>query len=260
MTITMRPLPAQPSQAKEFSDWHEGLIEHLAGRSGHHVEREPNISGKTPDLRVTPNQGPTFIIECMARLQDPYHAMELTEHGWHHCGGNIRELHQNVYSRLEHKATKYRHIADDMPYVIALYDASCMNSLDTAVDLVLSPYAPTIVRDAAGKVAGKHYNTLWPQPEIPAALFELYPHLSGMVYSRYPREHYYLPNPYATKRLSTNLFPFARIPELNNRYRQHELSPRPATVVDDYDPPPEAWLPQMELLANSLNADAIMVA
>ena len=64
----------------------------------------------------------------------------MTEHTLHFCDGNIKELHQNVYSRLDYKATKYRDIAEQtpMPYVIALYDASCLNSVDTAVDLVLS--------------------------------------------------------------------------------------------------------------------------
>ena len=256
-TLEYRPTP-QPHEALEFSNWHERCVEHLLHKSGLEVQREPLICGKTPDLLVTPPQGNPFIVECIARLQDPSHAIELTEHGWHYCGGNIRDLHQNIYSRLDHKATKYRDIAEQMPYIISLYDASCMNGINTAIDLVLSPYAPVVTRSADGRIIGKNYHTLWSTPSIPAALFELYPHLSGFIYSRWPREHYYLPNPYATTPIPSDLFSFAQVPELPAHYVQADWRPRRATVVDDYESPPEVWRPQMERLSQALMLEPSM--
>ncbi len=240
---------ACPHEVNEFSDWHERCIEHLMRQSGFQVIREPLIQGKTPDLLVIPEQNQPFIIECLARLQDPSHAMELTHNGWHFCDGNIRELHQNIYSRLEQKATKYRDITEHTPYVIALYDATCTNSLDNAIDMMLAPYAPTRTLSAEGKIIGKHYNTLWSTPEIPVALFELYPHLSGFIYSRWPKTHYYLPNPYATKPLNPDLFQFAQIPQLPHAYGQKQWQPRPAIIEDNYTSPPETWIPQMQKLS-----------
>ena len=154
-TAISRIITPIPQEAKEFSDWHERCVEHLLHQSGHHVKREPLMMGKTPDLLATPPGGQPFIVECMARLQDPEHAREMAQQGWHDCDGNIRELHRNVYSRLDEKATRYRAIAQEMPYVIALHDATCNNGISTAVDLVLSPYAPAIERDEAGRVKGK---------------------------------------------------------------------------------------------------------
>ena len=160
MTTTLQRHTTHPHEAREFSDWHERCIEHLLIESGSEVQREPLIRGKTPDLLVTPPQGKPIVIECIARLQDPSHAIELTEQGWHFCGGSIKELHQNVYSRLDEKATKYREIAEDLPYIIALYDATCANSLDVAIDMMMSPYAPTVSRAPNGIITGKQYNTL----------------------------------------------------------------------------------------------------
>ena len=238
VTTLLKLTEPLPQEAKEFSDWHERCVEHLLQQSGHRVKREPLMMGKTPDLLATPPGGQPFIVECMARLQDPEHAREMALKGWHNCDGNIRELHRNVYSRLDEKATRYRSIAQEMPYVIALYDATCNNGINTAVDLVLSPYAPAIERDADGRFKGKHYNGLWRTPSIPVALFELYPHLSGLIYSREGRQHCYLPNPYAERPLSHDAFPFAQVPALPEHYQQVEWSPQPATVFDAFEPPP----------------------
>ena len=251
------PIPtvgARPQESREFSQWHEDSIEHLIRRSGHRVEREPRIDGKTPDLLVSPELGEPLIIECVARLQDPEHVRDMERHGHHICGGNIRHLHQNIYSRIEHKVTKYRDIARRMPYVIALYDASCMNSMEAAVDMALSPYAPSIRFGPDGQVEGKLYNTFWSMPEIPTALFELYPHLSGLLYSRWPREHWYLPNPHALLPALPDPFRFASVPALPQRYHQPGWRTRLATVADDSPAPPDAWLPQLELLSRSQTA------
>ena len=262
MTTTLYQPNTQPHEAKEFSDWHESCIAHLMDKSSLSVQREPNINGKTPDLLITPHQGKPYIIECIARLQDQSHAFELTEQdSWHFCGGNIQELHQNIFSRLDCKATKYREIAENnMPYIIALYDASCANSLERAMDMILSPYAPTITRSFEGKVTGKHYNTLWSSQTIPATLFELYPHLSGFIYSRWNKEHYYLPNPYASMPISPDRFNFAEIPKLPRHYQQPDWHPRPATVLDDYISPPEKWMSQMQRLSQMLSLNNEVVA
>lgn len=258
MTAATRWRPPLPHQAKEFSDWHERSIQRLIQNSGCEALREPAICGKTPDLLVLTPSGEQCIVECIARLQDQEHAAELHEQGWHQCGGNITELHRNVYSRLQQKATKYREIAAGMPYVIAMFDASCMNSLDTALDMVLSPYAPTVTLSPEGKITGKIYNTLWPTPEIPAALFELYPHLSGFLYSRWPRQHYYLPNPYALHPVPGDPFQFAQVPKLPPQYDhvKHAWRPRLATFRDDSENPPEPWLTQMEQLAGQITLQA----
>ena len=255
--ITVEPRhAARPHEALEFSQWHERCIEHLLTQSGLNVQREPEILGKTPDLLATTPSGQQVIIECIARLQDPAHAMQLTETGWHCCDGNIRELHQNIYSRLQHKAEKYREISANAPFVVAMFDASCLNSPDVPLDLALSPYAPTVTRSSDGKITGKLYNTMWTTPDVPAALFELYPHLSGLIYSRWPREHYYLPNPYATNPLQPNPFRFAQVPPLPARYRQPSWQPRPATMPDDYADPPDTWQPQMKRLSKILSQQA----
>ena len=260
MTVFTPRRPAQPQQALEFSQWHERCIEHLLIRSGLDVEREPLMMGKTPDLLATTPAGEQIVIECIARLQDPRHAVELTATGVHCCDGNIRELHLNIYSRLTHKAAKYRSIAADHPYVVSMYDASCLNGPTAAMDLVLSPYAPTITRSPDGKITGKLYNTLWPMPEIPAALFELYPHVSGFLYSRWPREHYYLPNPFATRPIAPDPFQFAQVPALPDHYQQPDWQPRPATIADDFQSPPDAWMPQMNLLADVLKRQEQLAA
>ena len=251
MTTTLQRHTTHPHEAREFSDWHERCIEHLLIESGSEVQREPLIRGKTPDLLVTPPQGKPIVIECIARLQDPSHA--ISEQSWHLCGGSIKELHQNVYSRLDEKATKYREIAEDLPYVIALYDATCANSLDGALDMMMSPYAPTVSRAPNGRITGKHYNTLWPTQNIPVALFELYPHLSGFIYSRWPREHYYLPNPYTSSPISPNPFTFAQVPQLPKNYMLPAWQPSPAMQIDDYEEPPKTWQLQMQRLNEALD-------
>lgn len=220
-------------------------MEQLLTNAGLQVQREPLILGKTPDLLVSRPPSHPFIVECIARLPVPSHAEEIAQYGYHFCQGNIADIHQNLYSRLEHKATKYRHIAATMPYVISLYDATCMNSVEAAFDLALSPYAPTVSRDPHGNITGKHYNTLWRTPAIPAALFELYPHLSGLLYSRWPNEHYYLPNPFAERPILPDPFQFAAVPATPPNY-PIAWQPRPATITAQSPPPPQHWLPQLE--------------
>ena len=69
-------------------------------------------------------------------------------------------------------------------------------ALDPGARTFLTHFSET---EPIGKITGKLYNTMWTTPDVPAALFELYLHLSGLIYSRCPREHHYLPNPYATR-------------------------------------------------------------
>lgn len=239
----------KPHEAKEFSTWHEECMEYLMQQTGASVTREPNIGGKTPDLLVTPAEGEPFVIECIARLQDEHHAHHVMSGEPHYCEGNVRELHRNIYSRVDHKATKYRGLAEKQPYVIALFDGSCMNGLEVAVDLMLAPYAPVTERTETGKKAGKHYNTLWCTPHIPAALFELYPHVSGFIYSRWPKEHHYLPNPHADRPVPARHFPFASVPDLSKGYQEIGGNVSEASEPDDFRPPPTIWLPQIDRMA-----------
>ena len=256
-TFTPRP-PVAPQEAHAFSEWHERCIEYLLTKSGLEVEREPHMMGKTPDLMATTRNGVQIVIECIARVQDPRRTLELTDTGWSCCDGNIRDLHNNIYSRLAQKAAKYRPIADQHPYVLAMFDASCLNSPAAAMDLVLSPYAPTITRSPTGRITGKIYNTPWPMPETPAALFELYPHVSGFIYSRWHRQHYYLPNPHATTPITPDPFRFAEVPDLPHHYRPSSWTPRSADVTDDFRPPPDAWMPQMHLLTQVLRRHELL--
>ena len=248
LTTLLKPTSPLPQEAKEFSDWHERCIEHLLQHSGHDVKREPLMMGKTPDLLAETPAGKPFVIECIARIKDPEHARETAQQGCHDCNGNIHELHRNVYSRLDGKATKYRAIAQEMPYIIALYDATCRNGVDTAVDLVLSPYAPALERDEKGRVKGKHYNSLWHTPSIPVALFNLYRHLSGLIYSSEGNQHHYLPNPWARNPLSAEHFPFAEVPVLPDEYQHVAWSPRPAVATATFEPPPDVWKTQIQLV------------
>lgn len=254
MTTTIPPLAqveARTREAREFSLWHEQCVERLFTESGALVVREPEILGKTPDLLVQPHNGTQhFVVECIARLPDPNHAAEMEERGWHLCGGNIQDLHANVYSRLDHKATKYRAIAQRLPYVIAVYDGTCLNSVQTAVDMMMSPYRPTVERDRDGSIRGRHYNTLWPQQEIPVALFDLYPHLSGLVYSRWPRQHHYLPNPNAERPMDPATMPFADVPPLPNSYHAEGWTPRRATLAGKCPAPPERWERELRHTSN----------
>ena len=224
-------------------------MEYLMQQTGASVTRKPNIGGKTLDLLITPEPGEPFVIECISRLQDERHAHQTLNNELHYCEGNTRELHRNIYSRLDHKATKYRGIAEKQPYVIALFDGSCMNSLEVAVDMMLAPYAPVTSRNATGQVTGKHYNTLWCTPDIPAALFELYPHLSGFIYSRWRKEHLYLPNPHAERPVPATRFPFATVPDLSQGYEDLGANIAEATEEDDFRPPPASWLPEIERMS-----------
>ena len=251
MTTTLeRPaIQTGPRQSREFSRWHERCMEHLLLESGLTVQHEPSISGKTPDLLVKPLRGIPFVIECIARLPDPAHADEMERTGRHVCNGNIGALHANVYSRLDEKATKYKDIAAELPYIISLYDGSCTNGLQTAIDMTMSPYQPTLERAGDGSVTGRQYNTLWPSgQQIPAALFDLYPHLSGLIYSRWPREHHYIPNPNALLPVDPALLPFASVPALPAHHQAYQ--PRPATMADVTTAPPPEWERQLKNTSN----------
>ena len=252
MTTTLeRPqAKAETREAREFSRWHETCMEHLLLQSGLTVTYEPLMSGKTPDLLVRAPGDAPFIVECIARLPDPEHADEMERTGCHVCNGNIGDLHANVYSRLNEKATKYKDIASKMPYIISLYDGSCLNSLQTAVEMTMSPYQPTMERGDDGSVRGRHYNTLWSNQEIPGALFDLYPHLSGLIYSRWPREHHYLPNPNADRQIDPALLPFASVPALPAQYQPQAWRPRPATVADTCPEPPAQWQRELRHTSN----------
>ena len=256
MTTTLeRPrVNAGPRQARDFSRWHEKCMEHLLMQSGLTVTYEPLMLGKTPDLLVRPPGNAPFVIECIARLPDPDHADEMERTGCHVCNGNIEDLHTNVYSRLDEKVTKYRDIASKMPYLIALYDGTCLtclNPLQTALDMTMSPYQPTLERRQDGSVRGRRYNTPWPSgQQIPGALFELYPHLSGLIYSRWPREHHYLPNPNADRQVDPALLPFASVPALPAQYQPQMWRPRPATAADTFHRPPAEWERQLRHTSN----------
>ena len=230
------PLGSSPQEAREFSDWHESTVQHPLRNSGLDAQREPHIMRKTPDLLIHTPDGEPFVVECIARLPNPQ------QRDGQQCCDDIVNLHQNLYSRLQHKATKYRSIAERLPYVIALYDGACTAGVDTALDLALSPYAPTVSRADDGRPQGRRYDRLWRTPHIPVALFELYQHVSGMIYSTWPAEHHYLPNPHARRPVAPEMFPFAQVPPLPARYRHHQWPQRPATVLDDAPPPPGSWL------------------
>lgn len=249
--ITPAEVKQGPRKARDFSKWHERTIEGLLTHSGLNVRSEPNMDGKTPDLLATPQEGQQFVVECIARLPDPRHAAEMEQNGFHVCDGDIGSLRANIYSRLDQKATKYRQIASAMPYVIALYDGSCLNSLQTAIDMTMSPYQPTLERYEDGTVRNRRYDRIWQAQEIPGALFELYPHLSGLIYSRWPKEHWYLPNPRATRPVDPAHLPFAAVPALPYQYRTQGWQPREATLADTSPEPPQEWLSQLRNTSNS---------
>ena len=66
----------------------------------------------TPDMLINQQDGPNVVIECLVKFKDPAHNTELMERGVHSCGGDVRESHSAIYSRVEEKAAKYRKVAD----------------------------------------------------------------------------------------------------------------------------------------------------
>ena len=242
----------QTTETHDVSEWYERCIEHLLRQSGLAVQREPRINGMTPDMLINQQDGPDVVIECLVKLKDPAHNTELMERGVHSCGGDVRESHSAIYSRVEEKAAKYRKVADGMPYVIALYNDECMNFLDTAFALAFSAHVPYIRISPDGKVVGRGYSDLWSTPERSAGLFKLYPNLSGLIYSQWERKHYFLPNPFANMPVSADLFPFACVPDAPIVDGEPAWEKRAPLFDDDYALPPNSCWGQVERLAQAI--------
>ena len=241
------------AEASLVARWYERCIEYLLRQSGVSVKPEPNIGGKTPDLLVQQPSGPDVIIECLVRLRNPEHDREFIKTGSHSCGGDIRELHSSVYSRVEEKITKYQRTVGSKPYVVALYHGGCGNSLDTALALAFSAHVPYLSLSKNGNVVDRGYVDMWSTPSKSASLFRLYPHLSGLIYSRWPREHYFLPNPFADVPVPTSLFPFACVPDAPITNGRPGWKERASLVNDDYALPPNTWWGQVERLGQVLS-------
>ena len=240
------------TETDEVSGWYERCVEWLIWQSGLSVRREPRIGGQTPDLLVTQPNGTEIIIECLVKMKEPEHAKEFMERNFHMCGGDVRELHQNIYSRLVEKAAKYKGIAAG-PYIVALYDDECMPYVGKAYDLIFSAHVPYLSFDSVGNVVDRGWRDMWSTLEKPEGIFRRYPHVSGLLYSRWPREHYYLPNPLADIPVSADLFPFACVPEaplLPNG--QPIWEQRDRLVRDTYDFPPNTLWRQVELLSRAV--------
>ena len=254
-TMTEHELKAAEYERHSVSEWYEQCIEWLLRRRGMEVQREPAINGKTPDLMVRQTHMPDVIIECLVKLKDPEHEKELAERGNHTCGGDIRELHSAIYSRVEEKATKYRNLVNGngYGYVIAVYDDECGSSLDRAMALAFSAHVPYLRLDS-GKVVGRGYKDLWSTPEKTASLFKLHPHLSGLLYSRWERKHCFLPNPFANVSVPTCLFPFAVIPDSPLLNGTLAWKARAAIVTDEYRLPPNTLWGQVERLVQALKS------
>ena len=203
----------QATETQDVSEWYERCIERLLRQSGLDVQREPCINGKTPDLIVSQPNGPSVIIECFVKLKDLECQRELLEGKVHVCGGDVRELHSTLYSRVENKATKYRNLLDGRPYVIAIYNKGCDDFTDTLLRLAFSAHVPRLSLDPDGNVRGTGHVDVWSTSEKSASLFNLHPHLSGLIYSRRGSEHYFLPNPFTDMPVSPNLFPFPDVPD-----------------------------------------------
>ena len=200
-------------------------------RSGLAVQREPRINGKTPGLIVTQPYGPDVVIECLVKLNDPEHERKSLGKV-HVCGGDASQLHSALYSRVAEKATKYRKVVTGRSYIVAVYDGGCMNFPSTALALAFSAHVPCLSVSAEGEVTDTGHIDVWASPERSASLFKLYPHLSGLIYSRWERKHYFLPNPFADTPVSADLFPFACIPEAPSINGEPAWEKR-ARLVDD---------------------------
>ena len=174
--------------------------------------------------------------------------------GYHPAHCNIREAYGTLYGRLDEKATKYRDILGDMPYVIALYDDECVIADDDkAYQLAFSVHHAYITIDRNHQVIDKGYTDEWSGTET-ASIFEKYPQISGIIYSHWPSTHYYLPNPFATRPAATCLFPFAHIPEAPNMNGTPAWQERIPTINDDYYFPPNTWWGQVQRLSRAINA------
>ena len=239
---------AQPSEAHDLADWYEQCVESLLRKAGFAVQREPNIAGKTPDLLVTRKDDPDVIIECFTKLSDPERTKELVEQGHSSRLWHVDEMHGTLYSRLEQKITKYRELSNQQGYVIALYDSTLNAHPDTAEALAFSARAAYITLSADRQVIDRGYRDLWSTTGKSASLFKLHPHLSGLIYSCWRKEHYYLPNPFADVHISAGLFPFACVPEAPIIDGTPAWQERAPLVADDYVLPPNTWWGQVERL------------
>ena len=240
------------SESNEVSKWYEQYVGWLLGQSGAAVEREPRINGQTPDLLATQQGGTTFIVECFVKLMYPAHQKEMNEHRFHSCGGDIRELHGAIHSRVEQKAAKYRNLGSVMPYVVAIYDMSCMNHVDTAMSLAFSAWVPYLRLNSEGTAVGSGYADQWSTPERSEGIFYRYPNVSGLLYSRWEKEHNFLPNPFADIPIATELFPFARIPEAPMIDGKPAWTNRDRLLDDNYPLPPNTCWGQVRYLAQTI--------
>ena len=241
-----------PDEAQDLGEWYEQCVESLLRKAGFAVQREPNIAGKTPDLHVTRQDGPDVIIECFTKLSDPERTKELIEQGHSSRLWHVSDMHGTLYSRLEQKITKYRELTNSQGYVIAIYDSSHNGHPDTAEALAFSAHTAYITLSADREIIDRGYRDQWSTDERTASLFKLYPHLSGLVYSCWRKEHYYLPNPFADVPVSAEQFPFACVPEapiINGAIVWEE---RAALVTDDYVLPPNTWWGQVERLVQAV--------
>ncbi len=237
------------SEIAEMSTWYEQCIEWLLKQSTLDARREPRIEGKNPDLLVGQTNGPDIVVECLVKLKDPEHQTELDENSFHSCGGDISQLHSAVYSRLQQKATKYRSLSANRPYVIALYDNECMAGIHKAFHLAFSAHVPYISFDDAGNIVESGYHDMWSTPDREEGIFRLFPHVSGLLYSRWEREHHYIPNPFANIPVSPDTFPFANVPEAPPKGGKPAWQQRGPLLKDTYLLPPNTWWRQAEQLA-----------
>ena len=237
----------------ELSEWHEKCIEHLLRRSGIKVEREPIIDGKNPDLLVQQPEGPNIVIECLLKEKNSECQAELDENQVHICGGDIAELHSNLYSRVEKKASKYHEVTEGIPYLIALYNDECMNDISTAKHLAFSAWMPYVTFDDNQNVIETGWKDAWSTAEQTASLFKLHPNVSGMIYSRWERKHYLIPNPFANEPISSDLFPFAQIPRAIQVAGKPAWKERAALINDDYISPPHTYWRQIERLIETIS-------
>ena len=238
------------SEIVEMSAWYEQCIEWLLQQSSLDVRSEPRINGKKPDLLVAQPNGPDIVIECLVKMKDAEHqSSDLVERKSHSCGGDIRELHSAAYSRLQEKATKYRSLSAERPYVIALYDDECMAGIHKAFHLAFSAHAPYISYNDAGNVVESGYRDMWSTPDIEEGIFRRFHHVSGLLYSRWERDHNYLPNPFANIPISPDIFPFANVPAAPPKDGKSAWRQREPLFKDTYLLPPNTWYRQAELLA-----------
>lgn len=240
--------------SRDLSKWYEHCIQYLAQQSGFQTQAEPFIKGQTPDLKICRPDEPDIIVECLIKTRDSRCEKLPFRKGHHPTYSNISEAYGTLYARLEQKATKYRDILGDMPYILALYDDECvLADDDKAFQLAFSAHHAYITMDINHQVIDKGYTDEWSGTET-ASIFEKHPQVSGIIYSYWPAHHQYLPNPFATTPAPTCLFPFAHMPEAPNMNGAPAWQERIPTIDDDYYCPPNTWRGQVERLSHAINA------